>query len=61
MPYLQAMYSLEKMNDMYGAEQADGIVLRFLSNASSWKGDDAKRIKAELNLAIKEFKKVKSK
>lgn len=47
-PYLDAMSTLHRMNDFYGVEQADGIVRYFLSNASAWRGDVARRVKAEL-------------
>lgn len=51
-PYLQAMRGLDRITDNYGCDDARGIVLYFLSNATSWRGDDARRIKAELkNLA----------
>jgi hypothetical protein len=47
-PYLQAMYSLDDITDDYGADSGKSIVLYFLSNASTWKGETARRIKAEL-------------
>lgn len=47
-PYLDAMRSLTSINDKYGMDSAKSVVLYFLSNARSWKGDTAKRIKAEL-------------
>ena len=47
-PYLQAMLTLDSIEDSYGYDSARGIVLRFLNNAKSWRGDDARRIKAEL-------------
>lgn len=47
-PYLEAMFSLTVISDNYGADSGTSIVLYFLSNATSWKGDDARRIKAEL-------------
>lgn len=47
-PYLDAMSGMESINDMYGADEGRWIVAYFLSNASSWKGEVAKRIKAEL-------------
>jgi hypothetical protein len=52
-PYLAAMHSLGTLSDSYGADDARGIVLYFLSNARTWKGDDARRIKAELNRMLK--------
>jgi hypothetical protein len=47
-PYLQAMACLSGPNDMYMADSAQSIVLYFLGNATTWRGEDAKRIKAEL-------------
>lgn len=52
-PYLQAMGSLDGIGDTYGADDARGIVLYFLSNARTWKGETARRIKAELNAILK--------
>lgn len=51
-PYLDAMLCVEKPTDMYYADSARNIVLYFLSNASSFRGDDAKRIKAELKKMV---------
>jgi hypothetical protein len=47
-PYLAAMLSLDRITDRYGLDSAESIVLYFLSNASTWKGETARRIKAEL-------------
>ncbi len=47
-PYLDAMGSLGDISDSYGEDSAKSIVLYFLSNASGWRGPEAKRIKAEL-------------
>jgi len=47
-PYLNAMQSLRDVTSAYGMDSGKGIVLYFLSNASTWRGQDAKRIKAEL-------------
>ena len=47
-PYLEAMFSLDSINDDYGQDSAKSIILYFLGNASSFKGEDAKRIKIEL-------------
>ena len=52
-PYLDAMRSLDSINDDYGMDSGKSIVLYFLSNASSWRGEDAKRIKAELKAMLK--------
>jgi len=47
-PYLDAMGSIGDIQETYGYDSGKGIVRYFLSNASTWKGDTAKRIKAEL-------------
>lgn len=52
-PYLSAMRSLNTVDDNYGYDDAKGIILYFLSNASTWRGEDAKRIKAELKAMVK--------
>lgn len=52
-PYLDAMYSLNSIADKYGYDSGRSIVAYFLSNASTWRGETAKRIKLELNKMIK--------
>lgn len=47
-PYLMAMNDLNQITDMYGLESGKTIVTYFLGNASSWKGEVAKKIKKEL-------------
>jgi hypothetical protein len=47
-PYLDAMCGLSSISDKCGFDDARSIILYFLSNARGFKGDDAKRIKAEL-------------
>jgi hypothetical protein len=47
-PYLDAMSRLDSVQDTYGADSAESIVRYFLANASSWRGDVARRVKAEL-------------
>jgi hypothetical protein len=47
-PYYEAMLYLMSINDTYGADSAKSIVMYFLSNASTWRGEHARRIKAEL-------------
>lgn len=51
-PYLQAMIELDSTDQMYGADSAREIISRFVGNASSWKGDVARRIKAELRAML---------
>jgi hypothetical protein len=52
-PYLEAMGQLDKITDMFMFDSAKSVVLYFLSNASSWRGDKAKKIKAELKAMTK--------
>ena len=52
-PYLDALCTLQDKNDSYGCDSAKDIVNYFLANASTFKGDDAKRLKQELKEAIK--------
>lgn len=47
-PYLDAMSSMDKIDDKYGADDGRGIVAYFLSNANSFRGPEAKIIKSEL-------------
>jgi hypothetical protein len=47
-PYLDAMESLDKITDNYILDSGKSVVLYFLANAGTWRGEDAKRIKLEL-------------
>lgn len=47
-PYLNAMGALVNVNNDYGADSGQSVVLYFLSNSAGWRGEDARRIKAEL-------------
>lgn len=51
-PYIEAMRHLDTPQDNYGHDSGEGIVLRFLDNAKTWRGDDARRIKAELRTML---------
>lgn len=52
-PYLNAMFSLSRISDKYGMEEGRWIVSYFLGNATSWKGETAKAVKAELKARLK--------
>ena len=52
-PYLSAMRSLDKMTDSYYNDDARSVVAYFLSNSRTWKGDTARRVKAELKEMLK--------
>jgi hypothetical protein len=52
-PYLRAMESLDKVTDNFMFDSGKSIVLYFLSNATGWKGETARRIKKELKDMVK--------
>jgi hypothetical protein len=52
-PYLEAMRTLNDMSDSYGSDSAKSIIIYFLANASTFRGEDARRIKLELNKMVK--------
>jgi hypothetical protein len=52
-PYIDAMQSLNSIKEPYGMDSGESIVRYFLGNAMTWRGEDAKRIKLELNKMLK--------
>jgi hypothetical protein len=52
-PYLNAMFELRTLDDKFIYESAREIVVRFLANAGSWRGETARRIKKELKEMLK--------
>ena len=52
-PYLDAMCQLDSVTDKYYFDDARSIVTYFLCNASSWRGEKAREIKAELKGMLK--------
>ncbi len=52
-PYLDAMGTLDKITDNYICDSGESIVLYFLCNANSWRGEVARRVKAELKAMAK--------
>ena len=52
-PYLDAMSGLNDISDRYGYDDAKSVVRYFLSNASTWRGDTAKVVKAHLKSLVK--------
>lgn len=52
-PYIEAMAELNAVDDYYGADSARSIIRYFLGNAKTWRGDTARRVKAELKDMIK--------
>jgi hypothetical protein len=52
-PYLDAMRELDSIRDKYYYDSAESVVRYFLANATTWKGDAARAIKAELKAMLK--------
>ena len=52
-PYLEAMYSLNEITDEYYFDSGKSVVLYFLANAGTWRGETAKRVKLELKGMLK--------
>ena len=47
-PYLEAMQELSGISDYFGQDSARSVIAYFLSNATTWRGPTARRVKAEL-------------
>ena len=54
--YIEAMSCLNSINDTYGLDTAESVVRYALSNLSTWRGDQARAIKAELKDLLKGVK-----
>ena len=57
-PYLSALHSFYGPTEKYGCDSATDIIAYFLANANTWRGETARRIKAELNGILKSAAKV---
>jgi hypothetical protein len=55
-PYLNAMLTMDSINDNFGADTGRSIVSYFLSNSATWKGPVARAVKVELNKRVKSRK-----
>ena len=53
-PYIAAMSDLDTLDDMFLHDSARSVVAYFLANASTWRGDTARRVKDELRAMLKE-------
>ena len=51
-PYLEAMHSLNSIDDNYYYDSGKSVVRYFLANASTWRGDKAREIKKELKAML---------
>jgi hypothetical protein len=52
-PYLRAMRTMDSIADNYGQDPGREIVLYFLSNATTFRGEKARELKAELKALLK--------
>ncbi len=52
-PYLNAMYFLSDKNDKYGFDSASEILNYFLANASTFRGETARKLKEEIKEHLK--------
>ena len=51
-PYLDAMSSLNSIDENYMFDSGKSVVNYFLSNAGTWRGEKAREIKAELKAML---------
>jgi hypothetical protein len=51
-PYIQAMAAMTDVDTPYGSDDARSIIRYFLNNAKTWKGETARRVKAELKKLV---------
>lgn len=52
-PYIEAMFSLKSIKDDFLMDTGLSVVSYFLSNAGTWKGETARRVKKELKGMLK--------
>lgn len=52
-PYINAMAQLINPHDKYGEDEGRDVINYFLANAGTWRGETAKRVKAELREMVK--------
>jgi hypothetical protein len=52
-PYLEAMGYLNSIEDNFIEDSGKSVVLYFLANANTWRGEVARRVKAELKAIAK--------
>lgn len=51
-PYLAAMFELCNITDNYYQDSARSILEYFLANATTFRGEDARRLKAEIKALL---------
>ena len=55
-PYLEALFDINQktVSGSYGYDSIQGIVLYFITNTGSWKGEVARLVKGELKRRLRE-------
>jgi hypothetical protein len=53
-PYLEAMRTMISIDEDYGLDTGKSVVMYFLSNAQTWRGETARAVKLELNKRLKQ-------
>ena len=56
-PYIDALGQMNSIRDKFGFDSGEGVVAYFLANANAWRGEVARRVKAELNAMLKALRK----
>lgn len=51
-PYVDAMATLDDISERYDCDSGKMIVLYFLGNAATWRGETARQIKLELKQMV---------
>lgn len=52
--YVEPMQFLTSMDDTFGYDDAETVVIYALSNLTGWRGDTARRVKREMQTALHE-------
>ena len=52
-PYIDALSYLKTLDNDFGADSAKTVIAYLLSNLRTWRGETARRVKAELNEIFK--------
>lgn len=52
-PYLNAMKSLNSISENYYEDSSESVIIYFLANAQTFRGEQARALKLELNNLLK--------
>ena len=54
-PYIDALSKMHNATDRFGLGTGSNAIQGFLINAQTWRGEVARRVKAELRAILKDF------